>query len=157
MNSQFERLWKVDTLIAGCSHAFHAVHFNPVQHNLVATSNDKVRLSPSQITIVHAIVKFHMISRWELVCGTFDDLGVACCSMEVCALCRHMGRREVLFPALSNLKNKVGEVHLCMLLGTTVAIVCWASGDVFHQCSTRSRAPLHWHSLTTLATTTPAP
>ena len=30
------------TLPPGCSHAFHAVQFNPVQPNLVATSNDKV-------------------------------------------------------------------------------------------------------------------
>ena len=30
------------TLAPGCSHAFHAVQFNPVQPNLVATSNDKV-------------------------------------------------------------------------------------------------------------------
>ena len=36
---QFDMIY---TLPPGCSHAFHAVQFNPVQPNLVATSNDKV-------------------------------------------------------------------------------------------------------------------
>ena len=54
------------------------------------------------------------------------------------------------------LKNKVGEAHLCMLLGITGAIACLASEDVYHQCSIRLKAQLHWPSLTTLATITPA-
>ena len=68
---QFAIVWlafkTAHTLLTGCSHAFHAVHFNPVQPNLVATSNDKVSLRLRELTNVCKCINFKVgVGLWDL-------------------------------------------------------------------------------------------
>ena len=69
---QFAIVWLLSKqsilcLCTGCSHAFHAVHFNPVQPNLVATSNDKVSLRLRELRNVCKCIEFKVgVGLWDL-------------------------------------------------------------------------------------------
>ena len=62
------RIAHVENLLLGCSHAFHAVHFNPVQPHLVATSNDKVHLGES-LANVAVLVFTSLCKGWSWFVG----------------------------------------------------------------------------------------
>ena len=65
---QREKLSHVENLLLGCSHAFHAVNFNPVQPHLVATSNDKVHLGQS-LAVVAVLVFTSLCKGWSWFVG----------------------------------------------------------------------------------------